>query len=51
MAKYKKIFLCPYCLQEIKSHGDKIIITGQEEETDICGWCDEEDIVVECVIK
>ena len=38
----KKICLCSYCIEAIKSHGDRLRV-GWETTEGVCEWCDEED--------
>ena len=41
--KRKKLCVCQYCIEEIKSHGEKIFIGDIVTEEKTCEWCDEED--------
>lgn len=40
-------YLCPYCIEGIKSHGEKIKISfnhdTKEKDNMICDFCNEED--------
>lgn len=40
-------YLCPYCIEAIKSHGEqiKILVNADTEEKEdmICDFCNEED--------
>jgi len=40
-------YLCPYCIEAIKSHGERIKILSnydiEEKEDQICDFCKEED--------
>lgn len=38
----KKICVCEYCIQAIRSHGDKLLVGEQTETTEVCEWCGEE---------
>ena len=41
-----KRYLCQYCIEEIKSHGEKILVDPfpvEQEKAHKCEWCDEED--------
>ena len=41
--KRKKLCVCQYCIQEMKSRGEKIFIGDIVIEEKICEWCGEED--------
>lgn len=45
--KIKPMYCCQYCIEAIKSHGEKILIAvnddlDEEEEKTVCEWCEEE---------
>lgn len=44
MKKKRTICLCPYCLEAIRSHGEKVKTTEPEytDEPVLCEWCEEE---------
>jgi len=35
--------MCEYCIEAIRSHGEKIYVGDQAEDNGKCDWCDEED--------
>lgn len=40
----KQLRICGYCLQEIRSHGEKVFSSPDYSgETCTCEWCNEED--------
>lgn len=46
----KKIHLCAWCINGIRSHGETVYIGDEVEETK-CDFCDEEDDeVYECIL-
>ena len=45
-----KMKLCPYCIEAMRSHGEKIYESDDKEE-DKCDWCNEENDVTDCVIE
>lgn len=47
----KKICLCTYCIEGIRSHGEKIYVSNITYCNSICDWCKEEDDVDECYIE
>lgn len=40
----KTMCLCPYCLEAIRSRGERVTTSGIEyaDEPIICDWCEEE---------
>jgi hypothetical protein len=35
--------VCPYCVEAIKSHGEKIVILDEDYTApQVCEWCEEE---------
>ena len=47
----KKICLCTYCIEAIRSRGEKILISEITHCDSVCDWCKEEDDVDECYIE
>jgi len=47
----KKICLCTYCIEGLRSHGEKIFVSDITHYDGICEWCGEEDDVDECMIS
>ncbi len=52
------MLLCSYCIQAIKSHGEKILVGDQEftceeaeEQKITCDFCGEYDDFYDCEIK
>lgn len=47
----RKINLCPWCIQGLTSHGEKIYTgTRVETENSKCEFCDDEsDELIECI--
>lgn len=37
----KQFALCPYCIEAIKSRGEKLLVGDYCEEEKTCSWCDE----------
>ena len=47
------MYLCEYCIEAIKSHGEKVIVGdfhSIDEEIE-CEWCEEKDNTYECEFK
>ena len=41
----KIMYICPYCMQAIKSHGEQfhILVNEEAKENQVCDFCEEED--------
>ena len=53
--KAKRLCICDYCIQAIRSHGEEIFVgdrVSSEEENLKCEFCDEEDDeLFECLFE
>lgn len=55
---HKRICLCEYCVEAIRSRGEKVFVGGQvltleesEDEDKPCEWCGEHDNLYGCIIE
>ena len=46
----KKICLCAYCIEGLRSRGEKIFVSDITHYDSICNWCGVEDDVYECLM-
>ena len=50
--KLKRICLCEYCIEEIRSKGESVFKSDlkYDAECSTCEWCGEKDDVFECLL-
>lgn len=47
-SKFMEVACCRYCLEEVRSRGERIL-EGECIGEGRCDWCDEVDDLVECL--
>lgn len=46
--QFQKVACCPYCIEAIRSHGEKML-EGEYVGEGECEWCGEVDELVACL--